>query len=191
MMDGLCKTTIAQKIFSDRQVNVSFQKKVWVSISQTYDEFDIMKGILRQLNVDDSRTDKEDLVNRILKALSHKSYLIFMDDVWSIDDEWWDRISRGLPNEYYASQSIQVVYAYANDVVCIDESREGVNDKLDVWRQTLESKGLWLSMTKMEYLECKFSDSRQEEEVVVKLDSRQFARGIVLSTLGLRFRGTE
>ncbi|KAF3666721.1 hypothetical protein FXO38_08960 [Capsicum annuum] len=116
MMDGLCKTTIAQKIFSDRQVNVSFQKKVWVSISQTYDEFDIMKGILRQLNVDDSRTDKEDLVNRILKALSHKSYLIFMDDVWSIDDEWWDRISRGLP-KFLEHTSCIIITSRNEDIV--------------------------------------------------------------------------
>ncbi|KAG5577487.1 hypothetical protein H5410_057621 [Solanum commersonii] len=28
--------------------------------------------------------------------------------------------------------------------------------RLEVWRQTLESKGLRLSRTKMEYLECKF-----------------------------------
>ncbi|XP_047260363.1 uncharacterized protein LOC124893397, partial [Capsicum annuum] len=38
--------------------------------------------------------------------------------------------------------------------VLIDESRRGVNDKLEVWRQTLETKGFKLSRTKMEYLEC-------------------------------------
>ncbi|KAF3657742.1 hypothetical protein FXO38_13547 [Capsicum annuum] len=50
--------------------------------------------------------------------------------------------------------------------------RGGVNDKLGIWRQTLESKGFWLSRTKTEYLECKFSDVSQEAEVVVKLDSQ-------------------
>ncbi|PHT52263.1 Nuclear pore complex protein [Capsicum baccatum] len=61
---------------------------------------------------------------------------------------------------------------FANDVVLIDETRGGVNDKLEVWRQTLESKGFWLSRTKTEYLECKFSDVTHEDEVVVKLDSQ-------------------
>ena len=51
---------------------------------------------------------------------------------------------------------------FADDIVLIDESRQGVNDKLEVWRQTLESKGFRLSRSKMEYLECKFSDSRHE-----------------------------
>ena len=62
---------------------------------------------------------------------------------------------------------------FVDDIVLIDESRQGVNDKLEVWRQTLASKGFRLSKKKKtEYLECKFSDSRQEEEVVVKLDSQ-------------------
>ncbi|KAH0658528.1 hypothetical protein KY289_027276 [Solanum tuberosum] len=69
-MGGLDKTTIAQKVYDDRQLN---------------------------LNADDSGTDKGDLLNRILEALSHTSCLIVLDDVWSIDDGWWDRISKGLP----------------------------------------------------------------------------------------------
>lgn len=35
----------------------------------------------------------------------------------------------------------------------------GVNEKLDVWRQTLSSKGFRLRRTKTEYMECKFSDA--------------------------------
>ena len=30
---------------------------------------------------------------------------------------------------------------FANDVVLVDESRTGVNQKLELWRETLESKG--------------------------------------------------
>ncbi|PHU11499.1 Kinesin-4 [Capsicum chinense] len=45
---------------------------------------------------------------------------------------------------------------FADDVVLIDETRGGFNDKLDIWRQILESKGFRLSRTKTEYLECKF-----------------------------------
>ncbi|KAK4373255.1 hypothetical protein RND71_008639 [Anisodus tanguticus] len=52
---------------------------------------------------------------------------------------------------------------FADDIVLIDETRSGVNDKLDVWRQTLESKGFMLSSTKTEYLECKFSNGRDLE----------------------------
>ncbi|KAF3623829.1 putative Ufm1-specific protease [Capsicum annuum] len=62
---------------------------------------------------------------------------------------------------------------FADDVVLIDKTRVCVNDKLEVWRQTLESKGFRLSRSKTEYLEYNFNDLRQEEdEVVVRLDSQ-------------------
>jgi hypothetical protein len=38
---------------------------------------------------------------------------------------------------------------FANDVVLVDKSRTGViNRKLELWRETLESKGFRLSVTK-------------------------------------------
>ncbi|XP_060182159.1 uncharacterized protein LOC132611807 [Lycium barbarum] len=50
---------------------------------------------------------------------------------------------------------------FADDIVLIDESWNGVNARLEVWRQTLELKGFKLSRTKTEFLECKFSDVSQ------------------------------
>jgi hypothetical protein len=41
---------------------------------------------------------------------------------------------------------------FADDVVLVDESREGVNRKLEIWRQTLKSNGFRISMTKTEYM---------------------------------------
>ena len=43
---------------------------------------------------------------------------------------------------------------FADDVVLVDDSRTGVNRKLELWRQTLESKGFRLSRTKTEYMMC-------------------------------------
>uniref|UniRef100_A0A1U7VNV3 Uncharacterized protein LOC104215459 n=1 Tax=Nicotiana sylvestris TaxID=4096 RepID=A0A1U7VNV3_NICSY len=51
-------------------------------------------------------------------------------------------------------------------------SRAGVNERLEVWRQTLESKGFKLSSTKTEYLECKFSVGPGEVDVDVRLESQ-------------------
>ncbi|TKC11307.1 hypothetical protein FA727_23890, partial [Robertmurraya kyonggiensis] len=49
---------------------------------------------------------------------------------------------------------------FADDVVLVDESREGVNEKLELWRRTLESKVFRLSRTKTEYMMCNFSGTR-------------------------------
>ncbi|KAG2551497.1 hypothetical protein PVAP13_9KG401250 [Panicum virgatum] len=51
---------------------------------------------------------------------------------------------------------------FADDVVLVDESRDEVNRKLELWRRTLESKGFRLSRTKTEYMRCDFSASRHD-----------------------------
>ncbi|KAG5570910.1 hypothetical protein H5410_060676 [Solanum commersonii] len=48
----------------------------------------------------------------------------------------------------------------SNDIVLID-----VNVRLEVQRQTLESKGFRLSRTKIKYLKCEFSVALHEADV--------------------------
>ena len=55
---------------------------------------------------------------------------------------------------------------FADDVVLIDESRIGVNRQLELWRETLESKGFRLSRTKTEYMKCEFSGARSDDRDV-------------------------
>ncbi|PHT43614.1 Cytochrome [Capsicum baccatum] len=69
--------------------------------------------------------------------------------------------------------------------------RGGINDKLKVYRQTLKSKGFRLSRTRMEYLECKFNDLRQEDEVVVKLDSQVVCKRGNFKYLGAMIQGNR
>jgi hypothetical protein len=70
---------------------------------------------------------------------------------------------------------------FADDVVLVDESRAGVNMKLELWRHMLESKGFRLSRTKIEYMMCVFSVSRHEDgdvsldgQVVAKKDTFRY-----------------
>jgi hypothetical protein len=60
---------------------------------------------------------------------------------------------------------------FIDDVVLVDESRTGVDQKLELWRQTLEAKGFRLSRSKIEYMKCDFSTTMQEERGV-RLDGQ-------------------
>jgi len=62
-----------------------------------------------------------------------------------------DELTRAIQDE------IPWCMLFADDIVLVDETRAGVNAKLELWRQTLESRGFILSRPKTEYLECKFS----------------------------------
>ena len=52
---------------------------------------------------------------------------------------------------------------FTDDVVLVDESQARVNRKLELWRQTLESKGFRVSRTKTEYMICDFGNATHEE----------------------------
>ena len=46
---------------------------------------------------------------------------------------------------------------FPDDIILIDVTREEVNDKLERWRHTPESRGFRVSRSKTEYLHCGFS----------------------------------
>jgi len=72
-------------------------------------------------------------------------------------------------NNYFTAIVISRGYwcmLFADDVVLVDESQAGVNRKLELWWQTLESKGFRLSRTKTEYMRCDFGGAAQEEGAV-------------------------
>ena len=65
---------------------------------------------------------------------------------------------------------------FANDIVLIDETARGVNAKLDVWRETLESRGFKISRNKTEYMVCKFSDNQSTNVERVILQNQKLPK---------------
>ena len=45
---------------------------------------------------------------------------------------------------------------FVDDIIVIHVTREGVKDKLECWRHTLESRGFRVSRSKTEYIDCCF-----------------------------------
>jgi hypothetical protein len=79
---------------------------------------------------------------------------------------------------------------FADDVVLVDDSRAGVNRKLELWRHTLESKEFRLSRTKTEYMRCDFSATRHEEGDV-SLDRQVVAKKDIFRYLGSMLQKDE
>ncbi|VFQ66544.1 unnamed protein product [Cuscuta campestris] len=67
---------------------------------------------------------------------------------------------------------------FADDIVLIDDTREGLNHKLERWRLALETKGFRISRNKTEYMECRFSGRETESEVEVRIDSHVVPKGL-------------
>ena len=63
---------------------------------------------------------------------------------------------------------------FVDDTVLVNETRCGVNDKLEIWLHTLESIAIQLVRTKIEYMECKFRKSIKRD--VVRLDGQKILK---------------
>ena len=71
---------------------------------------------------------------------------------------------------------------FADDVVLMDETKEGVQAKLELWRQTLESRGFRLSRSKTEYMECRFSG--RDNISAITLDGKNISSSDCFKYLG-------
>ncbi|XP_026421663.1 putative disease resistance protein RGA1 [Papaver somniferum] len=96
-MGGIGKSTLAQMVFNDDSIRSSFDRRIWVCVS---DDFNIKKI---SINIIESVTNKKCddvsnvtvLVNELQDLLRDKKYFLVLDDVWNEDAEAWDTL-RGL-----------------------------------------------------------------------------------------------
>ena len=59
---------------------------------------------------------------------------------------------------------------FVDDIVFVDETRHGVNSKLEIWRDASKSKGFRLSRSKTDCMKCK---ERINKDGVVKFDGQE------------------
>ncbi|KAL6505368.1 hypothetical protein OROGR_025185 [Orobanche gracilis] len=77
-----------------------------------------------------------------------------------------DELTRGIQND------VPWCMMFADDIVLIDETKVGVQQKLELWRDTLEAGGFRLSRSKTEYMECRFSDNSDREAEMITFDGK-------------------
>ncbi|KAG0451371.1 hypothetical protein HPP92_013769 [Vanilla planifolia] len=85
-MGGVGKTTLAQKIFNHQWIRAEFQKKVWVCVSHTYSETDLLQQVIRAAGgtYGDGRT-KAELQPMLGSVVMGRSFFLVLDDVWRAD----------------------------------------------------------------------------------------------------------
>ncbi|KAM6602452.1 hypothetical protein CsatA_022061 [Cannabis sativa] len=92
-MGGIGKTTLAQALYNDDEVNNHFELKAWVCVSDEFDVCKITKTIL--VAVTRKACDIENLSvlqEKIQKELDENKFLIVLDDLWSEDYDFWDTL---------------------------------------------------------------------------------------------------
>ncbi|GAB4837391.1 hypothetical protein Ancab_039594 [Ancistrocladus abbreviatus] len=122
---GVGKTTLARMIYNDIRVKNHFKTAAWVTISQLWNEKDLLIEILRQTTgisyEEGNSMSKQELVDAINGFLSEKQYLLVLDDVWARGP--WDSIYPAIAHKEPGSKviittrSVDVSLAYGNCII--------------------------------------------------------------------------
>ncbi|KAJ6882754.1 disease resistance protein RGA3 [Populus alba x Populus x berolinensis] len=96
-LGGIGKTTLAQLAFNDAKVTTHFEKKIWVCVSEPFDEVRIAKGILEELEGRASDlVGLQSLLRRVSESIKGKRFLLVLDDVWTENHGQWEQLKPSL-----------------------------------------------------------------------------------------------
>ncbi|KAF6992756.1 hypothetical protein CFC21_009718 [Triticum aestivum] len=90
-MGGLGKTTLAQLIYNEPEIQKHFQLLLWVCVSDTFDVNSLAKSIVEASPNNNDDTDKPPL-ERLKKLVSGQRFLLVLDDVWNREVYKWERL---------------------------------------------------------------------------------------------------
>ncbi|TKY46538.1 putative disease resistance RPP13 protein 1 [Spatholobus suberectus] len=92
-MGGLGKTTLAQSLYNDSQVQKHFDLTAWAWVSDDFDVFRVTKKILESLTSKDSNiTNIDNLRVELRNSLREKKFLLVLDDLWNDKYNDWHHL---------------------------------------------------------------------------------------------------
>ncbi|KAJ6358294.1 hypothetical protein OIU76_000070 [Salix suchowensis] len=96
-LGGIGKTTLAQLAFNDAEVTAHFEKKIWVCVSEPFDEVRIAKAILEQLEGSTPNlAELQSLLPRVSQSINGIRVLLVLDDVWTENHRQWEQLKQSL-----------------------------------------------------------------------------------------------
>jgi hypothetical protein len=91
-MGGLGKTTLAQLAYNDPEVKAHFEQRMWVCVSDPFDQCRVAKAIIQEINpkVLNNITELQSLLRTICGLIEDKKFFLVLDDVWTEDSSKWE-----------------------------------------------------------------------------------------------------
>ncbi|KAG5053917.1 hypothetical protein JHK85_006427 [Glycine max] len=94
-MGGVGKTTLAQLVYNDENLEEIFDFKAWVCVSQEFDVLKVTKTITEAVTGKPSNLNDLNLLHlELMDKLKDKKFLIVLDDVWTEDYVDWSLLKK-------------------------------------------------------------------------------------------------
>jgi hypothetical protein len=88
-MGGLGKTTLAQLVYNDSEIQKHFQLRLWACVSDNFDVDSLADKIVKENGCEASQNSS---ALNLQKALRGKRFLLVLDDVWNRDEHNWEKL---------------------------------------------------------------------------------------------------
>ncbi|XP_016646950.1 PREDICTED: putative disease resistance protein RGA1 [Prunus mume] len=106
-MGGLGNTAFAQLVYNDENIKTHFDTRIWVCVSDPFEEIKIARAIVEVLNKGDDRinsTSLQPLLECINEYISGKKFFLVLDDVWTPTIDNWEPLMGALQNSAIGSR---------------------------------------------------------------------------------------
>ncbi|KAL1369265.1 hypothetical protein AAHE18_02G183400 [Arachis hypogaea] len=89
-MAGIGKTTLAQLVYNDEQVQQKFNVKAWVCVGEVFDVLKVTKTVVEKATFAScNMNDLDSVQQRLRTEVTGKSFLVILDDMWTNHyDDW-------------------------------------------------------------------------------------------------------
>ncbi|XP_042449236.1 putative disease resistance protein RGA1 [Zingiber officinale] len=149
---GVGKTTLAQLVYKDEEIQNHFAHKIWICVSENFNVQRLTKEMIESVTeTEHSSHMKLDVLQNILKReIASKMILLVLDNVWNEDEEEWRKLCS--PFMYAAAGSKVIVttrsLSIANKIGSVEAIVLGDLGEISFWEL---------------FKQCAFGPSKPEE----------------------------
>ena len=197
-MGGVGKTTLAQLVYNDSELNSAhfdndselnsahFEKKGWVCVSDPFDHFMVAKAIIKICGgVDSNTTDWPSLMDEMCKKIRGKKLFLVFDDVWTEDSMLWEPFRLALLNAAQGSRIL--VTTRKSEVADVLGSAKRINLK------ELSDDDCWSIFSTIAFFDKNSEQRKDLEEIGKKISDKCKGLPLAARTLGslMRFKSRK
>lgn len=179
-MGGIGKTALAQLIYNDHRIQTHFSKTIWVCASDPFDQTEIAKAVLGDLDPDSLicliTPTLQSVLSKIREKLTREKFLFVFDDVWTDRDQDWEPLK------------VAFKYGMPGSCILVTTRKESVAGRLEsahvVPLQPLSEEMCWLILSQKAFAGRSRSSCENLEDIGREIANKCKGLPLAAKTLG-------